>query len=112
MLKNAFCNSPCLVYPQKDKEFILNTDASHYAIRCVLSQIIDGQEKVIAFGSRKLSKAEVTYCITRKELLSVYFFVKQFRQYLLGRKFTIRTDHRALKWLLSWEKPNTSQYCS
>ena len=30
----------------------------------------------------------------------------------MGAKFRIRTDHKALTWLLSWQKPNTSQYCS
>lgn len=111
-LKNALCSAPCLSYPKRDETFILDTDASHYAIGSVLSQVIDGEERVISYASRKLSKAEVKYCITRKELLSVHYFVTYFRQFLLGRKFVVRTDHRALKWLLSWEKPSTSQYCS
>ena len=42
----------------------------------------------------------------------MYVFVKQFKHYLLGRPFIIRTDHKALTWLLNWDNPNTSQYCS
>ena len=57
-----------------------------------------------------MSKSEQRYCVTRKELLAVYYFVKQFKHYLLGRHFIIRTDHKALTWLLNWDRPNTSQY--
>ena len=59
-----------------------------------------------------MSNSEQHYCITRKELMSVYHFVKYFKHYLLGKRFIIRTDHKSLKWLLDWDRPNTSQYCS
>ena len=72
----------------------------------------DGEEKVIAYASNKLSKAEKRYCITRKELLAIYKYVIHFKHYLYGRRFKVRTDHQALTWLLNWEKPNTSQYCN
>jgi len=111
-LKMALCSAPCLSFPMRNCTYILDTDASYSAIGCVLSQVQNGCEKVIAYGSRKLSKTETNYCITRKELLSVYYFVTHFKQFLLGSKFIIRTDHRALKWLLNWDAPNTSQYCS
>ena len=48
---------------------------------------------------------ERNYCTTRKELLAVIFFVKQFRPYLLGRHFVIRTDHAALRWLKNTPEP-------
>ena len=52
------------------------------------------------------------YCVTCKELQAVYTFVKQFKHFLLGRTFRIRTDHKALIWLRNWKNPNTSQYFS
>ena len=64
-------------------------------------------EKVRAYGSKKFTKAELHYCITRKELFLIYHFLTYLRQFLLGTKFIIRTDHRALKWLLNWEAPKT-----
>ena len=111
-LIDSLCNAPCLAYPQNDCTFILDCDASSGAIGAVLSQIQNNEEKAIAYGSRKLSKAEEKYCITRKELLAVYYFVTYYKHYLLGKHFIIRTDHKALQWMLNWEKPTTSQYCS
>ncbi len=110
-LKNALTSAPVLAYPTDNGYYILDTDASHGSIGAVLSQIQDGHERVIAFASHKLSKSEMAYCTTRKELYAVYRFVLQFKHYLYGRKFTVRTDHRALTWFLGWTNPNTSQYC-
>ena len=54
---------------------------------------------MIAYASRTYCMAEVNYCTTRQELLAVVHFVKQFKQYFLGRELVIRTDHAALTWL-------------
>ena len=48
---------------------------------------------------KPIIEPELNYCTTRRELLAVVYFVKYFKQYLLGRKFVIRTDHAALQWL-------------
>jgi len=111
-LKWCLTNAPILAFPKREGRFILDTDASHDSIGAVLSQMQDGHEKVIAYASHKLSKAERAYCITRKELLAVYKYIHAFKHYLYGRTFTVRTDHQALTWMLNWKKPNTSQYCS
>lgn len=62
-------------------------------------------ERVIAYASRVLSPAEANYCVTRRELLAIVEFTKRFRQYLLGTKFLIRTDHDALTWLKKTPQP-------
>ena len=110
-LKKALTSAPLLAYPMDNEMFILDTDASNIGIGAVLSQIQGDQERVIAYASRRLSKSERRYCTTRKELLAVIFFVRHFKHYLFGRKFQVRTDHRALLWMLNWKKPNTSQFC-
>ncbi|GFS59373.1 retrovirus-related Pol polyprotein from transposon opus [Trichonephila clavipes] len=48
-LKEALTSSPILIYPQPDKPFILDTDASNESVGAVLSQEIDGQERVVAY---------------------------------------------------------------
>lgn len=102
-LKIKLTNAPILAHPDFSKPFILDTDASNNAIGAILSQNIDGFEKVIAFGSRTLSKSERKYCVTRKELLAVVHFVKHFRHFLYGRTFIVRTDHSSLQWLLNFK---------
>ena len=104
-IKSLLIQAPIMAYPLDDGEYILDTDASDVGIGAVLSQIQDGQEKTIAYGSRTLNKAERNYCVTDKELLALRYFVEYYRQYLLGRKFIIRTDHQALVWLFSLKEP-------
>ena len=105
-LKFELTNAPILTHPDFTREFILDTDASNLAIGAVLSQKSDdGKERVVAYASRTLSKAERRYCVTRKELLSVVHFVRHFKPYLLGRKFIVRTDHSSLRWLLNFKNP-------
>jgi hypothetical protein len=94
-------SSPVLAHPDYLKLFLVDTDANGEGLRAVLAQVIDGKEQVISYASRSLIKSEKRYCVTRKELLAVISAVKQFRHYLYGHKFTIRTDHSALRWLLT-----------
>ena len=103
MLKAALCSAPVLSFPTHEGKYILDTDASAVGIGAVLSQIQDGDEKVIAYGSKTLSKEKRRYCTTRRELLAVVAFLKQFRHYLLGREFLVRTDHSSLRWLCNFQ---------
>ena len=54
----------------------------------------------MSYASKILGPTQRKYCTTRKELLAVIVFTRQFRHYLLGRSFTIRTDHHSLVWLM------------
>ena len=99
-LKEALIEPVMLAYPQVDGGmFVLDTDASGTAIGAVLSQVQDGEERVLAYGSRCLSSMERNYCTTRWELLAVVHFIEYYRHYLLGRKVLVRTDHGSLRWL-------------
>ena len=104
-LKKSMIESPILAYPQPEGQFILDTDASNFAIGVVLSQVQNGQEKVILYYSKSLSKAEKNYCVTRRELLAVVMGVQHCHHYLLGNKFKVRTDHGSLRWLMNFKNP-------
>ena len=105
ILKERLTSPPVLMYPDPEAAFILDTDASDFGIGAVLSQIQDGEERVVAYGSRVLTKQERRYCVTRRELLAVVHFMKYFRHYLIGKKFTLRTDHASLKWVKNFKEP-------
>ncbi|KAG5889429.1 hypothetical protein JTB14_032762 [Gonioctena quinquepunctata] len=77
-LKGALINAPILSYPLPKGKFILDTDASNVGLGAVLSQIQEGQEKVIGYFSKTLSKPERNYCVTRRELLAVVKGVEHF----------------------------------
>ncbi|GFT59842.1 retrovirus-related Pol polyprotein from transposon 412 [Trichonephila clavipes] len=98
----ALTSSPILIYPQPDKPFILDTDASNESVGAVLSQEIDGQERVVAYWSKCLSKPERNYCVTRKELLAIVKAIEHFHHYLYGQKFLLHTDHASLTWLMNF----------
>jgi predicted aspartyl protease len=104
-LKKSLCETPVLGYPDAGCEFIVDTDASNIGVGGVLSQKQGEQEVVIAYYSKSLSKSERNYCVTRRELLAIVKTLQHFRKYLLGRKFQLRTDHAALRWLLNFKNP-------
>lgn len=104
-LKELICSVPVLAYPVPGCPFILDTDASGLGVGGVLSQVVDGEERVLSYYSKVLSKAETNYCVTRRELLAVVSCVKSFHKYLYGQEFLLRTDHAALTWLLQFRDP-------
>ncbi|KAM9328400.1 uncharacterized protein lrguk [Pholidichthys leucotaenia] len=104
-LKHLLTTAPVLGYPLDQGDMILDTDASDIDIGGVLSQIQQGRERVLAYGSRKLSSAECNYCATQCELLAVVEYTSHFRQYLLGRPFIACTEHSSLHWLTKMKEP-------
>ena len=78
-LKRALISAPILAFPDFNRDFILDTDASTDGLGAVLSQQSAEGEKVIAYASRTLTKAERQYCTTRKEMLALVWGIRQFR---------------------------------
>ena len=101
ILKEKLTNAPIIKYPNWDKEFILHTDASGFALGEVLSQKGESEkdEHVIAYASKSLTESERKWSTTELECLAIIWAVEKFHYYLAGRKFKIITDHYALKWL-------------
>ena len=92
-LKFKLVTAPVLAYPKAEGQYILDTDASNHAIGAVLSQVQDGEERVIAYASKALHGGQKNYCTTKRELLAAVAFVEHFRYFLYGTHFTIRTYH-------------------
>ena len=102
-LKERLSTTPLLAYPNNEDPYILDTDASDLSVGAALYQVQEGKERPISFASFSLTPAQQKYCTTRKELLAIVVFTRRFRHYLLGRHFTIRTDHGSLTWLCKFK---------
>lgn len=98
-LKDLLTSAPVLLLPDPEKQFILETDASHYALGCVLSQY-DSQHKLhpVSYYSRSFTKPERNYSITDKELLAIISGLEEWKHLLIGAKEPVKiyTDHRNL----------------
>ena len=109
-LKSALTRDELVAYPIDQGTYILDTDASNTAIGATLSQLqwsekLGREDRPIAFASKSLAWTKRRYCVTRQELLAVVTFMQQFRHYLLGRQFIVRTDHSALCWVMTFKEP-------
>ena len=100
ILKSKLMEEPIMAYPVDKCPFILDTDASNLAAGAVLSQVQDGQERVIAYWSKAWSQSQKHYDVPKRELLAALLAMEAFGYYLRGLSgFTLRTDHACLRWL-------------
>ncbi|XP_033236139.1 uncharacterized protein [Drosophila pseudoobscura] len=104
-LKIRLTEAPVLACPDFSEKFSLQTDASEQGLGAVLTQKIRDEERVIAYASRRLSKAEENYSVTEKECLAIVWSIRKLRCYLEGYRFDVITDHLALKWINSIDNP-------
>ena len=108
-LRDALTKTPILAYPDfgSEEPFILDTDWSldPGAIGGVLSQVQNGQERVIAFGSRKTTKSEGRYSSYKGEMLAIIHFIRHWRYFFRYRKFLVRSDNKALTWIRTCDPP-------
>ena len=103
-LKIALSTAQVFGYPNFDKEFILETDASLRGLSVVFSQVDDiSKDCVIAYASqtlRPLGQSMHNYGSAKLELLALKWTVTQkFWDYLLGSKFTVCTDNNPLTYV-------------
>uniref|UniRef100_A0A5S6QW76 RNA-directed DNA polymerase n=1 Tax=Trichuris muris TaxID=70415 RepID=A0A5S6QW76_TRIMR len=97
-LKNCLMSSDTLVHYDSDLPLVLSTDACERGLGAVLChQFPSGMEKPIAFASRLLTDVEKRYAAIDKEALAIMFGVSKFAQYLYGRHFTLKTDHKPVE---------------
>ena len=101
-LKKNFTRCVTLSHYLPNAPFRLQTDASDIGLGGVLYQIDDQDDpRIISLASRVLTKCEFRYTTSEKELLAIIYSLIKFRIYLIGPKFHIITDHKALTYFLS-----------
>ena len=97
LLKTELLQAPILSFPNFRHQFVIDTDANEMALGAFLSQLIDGEERAIAFESRVLSKTEVNYATTKREELGIVETMQRFHLYIYGSQCIVRTDHASLQ---------------
>jgi len=107
-LLTALTDPPILSYPDFNKDFVLETDASTVGLGAVLGQKDPtGINKPIAYASRMLNNAERNYSATELECLAIVWATEQFRPYLYGRRFKIECDHNPLVYIDNMKNKNS-----
>ena len=104
--------APILAIFDPEREAILETDASDYAVGvCLTQKGDDGKMRTVAFYSRKMTGPELNYDIHNKELLAVVEALREWRVYLEGTKYPVQiyTDHKNLLYWTSTKQLNRRQ---
>ncbi|GJZ52542.1 ty3-gypsy retrotransposon protein [Tanacetum coccineum] len=96
VLKGKLTHAPILGLPDFEDTFVIEADAFDVGIGVALLQ----KEQPLGYFSRKLGPRMKVAATYQKELFAIVEAVYKWRQYLIGRRFIIRTDHRSIKELM------------
>lgn len=101
-LKDKLLNPSIEALPNPGKPFLLDTDASDGQIGCAVLEEPESPKdsRPIGYWSRTLSSADWNNGTTEKEWLAIVWAVLTLRPYREEVRFTIRTNHYSLCWLL------------
>ena len=114
-LKEQLTAIPLMTYPDLSRPMILYTDASDKCVDAVLTQPSperDGpvpnipEEVPVCFLSHRLSETQQRWPVIEKEAYAIMYAVQKLDYYLSGAIFTIKTDHKPLKYQLEAEWTN------
>lgn len=101
-IKKILTSSPVLALYDPNKETILSSDASSFGLGAlVLQKQLDGKWKPVAYASRTMTSAETRYAQIEKEALGITWACERFRDFLMGKQFTVETDHKPLLSILA-----------
>ena len=91
ILKGKVQSMPVLVFPNFNKPFLLETDASKEGLGAVVSQKqSDGRYHPVSFGSHSLTPSEKNYHSSKLEFLMLkWSIIEHFKEYLTYSPFVV-----------------------
>ena len=105
-LKRLMSTAPTLAFPNMEKTFHIQSDASIIGAGAVLYQFDEqGERVVISYGSWLFNSAQRKYNTTERELLALVLATRKWKPFLYHTKFLAETDHQALEGYLNLEDP-------
>jgi hypothetical protein len=105
-LKEVLKKEPCIAYPDSNKTFYIHVDASKKGLGAILTQIHDGQHRVVEYASKSLGATQQRYSNPVREAFGILWALHHFRYYVYGRSHVVYTDCEALSNLF---KPGTKK---
>ena len=105
-LRDTLTSDAVMSYPDFTQPFIVKTDASLSAIGYVLTQKVGGKERVISYGSKKLSQPQRNWSTYDREFFAMIAGIRANAHYLRHAKFSVVTDHRPL---LAWRRVDSKK---
>jgi hypothetical protein len=107
-LKHALTNAPVLCQPDPLKPYVIETDASDFAVGySLLQEGDDGLLHPVAYEGRKLTDAEMKYPIHEKELLAIKEALVHWKHYIENNHVTtVLTDHESLRYMNTVTRPS------
>lgn len=101
ILKLCLTKPPVLSFPKSTGTYTEYTDACDPQFDCVLTQEQSaGHPRPVVYWSRSLKKAERYYDKTERKFLGFVWVVAMLQPYVQGTRFFIRTDRKALRWII------------
>ena len=96
-LKKLMTSAETLAYLKNYCKTRVVADAGPTGLGAVLTQLQEGQWRVVAYASRNLTAVERRYSQTEKEALALVWACERFHLYVYGREFELETDHKPLE---------------
>ncbi|XP_028176931.1 uncharacterized protein K02A2.6-like [Ostrinia furnacalis] len=97
--KQALLGDKVLAHYEEGRPLVLSVDSSAYGLGAVLAHRFPDGERPVSCVSRSLNEAERNYSQIDKEALAIFYGITRHHQYLFGRKFELRTDHKPLSYI-------------
>ena len=104
MIKELLTKPPVLLIPNTKDPFILYSDTCKTGCGAALYQVQNGEDRIVAYHSKKLPDAVARYSISELELTGMVANIAAFKHLLSKTDFTVYVDHSALVHILKAKK--------